>query len=68
VTAGVLSAGKTEFAVNTITSMAHSNPRQFVAVVVLPNRSGDLRLPTKFLDVFMFSLVILFLCDFASCL
>ena len=53
---------------NTITSMAHSNPRQFVAVVVLPNRSGDLRLPTKFLDVFMFSLVILFLCDFASCL
>ena len=51
VTAGVLSAGKTEFAVNTITSMAHSNPRQFIAVVVLPNRSGDLRLPTKFLDV-----------------
>lgn len=46
VTAGVLSAGKTEFTVNTITQLAHSNPRNFIAVVLLPNRSGDLRAPT----------------------
>ena len=51
VTAGVLSAGRTEFTVNTITAMAHANPKQFVAVVILPNRSGDLRLPVKFLDL-----------------
>ncbi|CAK9081845.1 unnamed protein product, partial [Durusdinium trenchii] len=47
VTSGVLSAGKAEFTVNTITSMAHANPRTFCAVVMLPNRSGDLRTPTK---------------------
>ncbi|CAK8991868.1 Uncharacterized protein SCF082_LOCUS2843, partial [Durusdinium trenchii] len=40
VTSGVLSAGKAEFTVNTITSMAHANPRTFCAVVMLPNRSG----------------------------
>ena len=51
VTAGVLTAGKIEFTVNTITALAHSHPRQFVAIVMLPNRSGDLRLPTKCLDL-----------------
>eukprot|EP00435_Cladocopium_sp_Y103_P022429 s1200_g5.t1 len=50
VTAGVLTAGKIEFTVNTITGMAHAYPRQFVAVVMLPNRSGDLRLPMKYLE------------------
>ena len=45
VTAGVISAGKTEFTVNTITQLAHAHPRNFVAVVLLPNRSGDLRMP-----------------------
>ena len=49
VTAGVLSAGRLEFTVNTITQLCHANPRTFLAVVLLPNRSGDLRTPTKHL-------------------
>lgn len=50
VTAGVLTAGKIEFTVNTITGLAHAHPRQFVGIVMLPNRSGDLRLPVKCLE------------------
>lgn len=54
VTAGVISAVKTEFTVNTITQLAHAHPRNFVAVVLLPNRSGDLRMPsTKHLVLFI---------------
>lgn len=57
VTAGVISAGKTEFTVNTITQLAHAHPRNFVAVVLLPNRSGDLRMPaTKHLVLYIYLL------------
>jgi len=47
VTAGVLSAGRLEFTVNMLTQMAHLHPKNFVGVVLLPNRSGDLRTPIK---------------------
>lgn len=63
VTAGVLSAPKIEFTANSITQMAHANPKTFIAVVMLPNRSGDLRTPTKCLVIvscFPFSIVFQF--------
>ena len=47
VTAGVISAGRMEFTVNMLTQLAHSYPKTFVGVVLLPNRSGDLRTPMK---------------------
>ena len=51
VTAGVLSAPKIEYSLNSITQLAHANPKTFIGVVLLPNRSGDLRTPTKCLVV-----------------
>ena len=41
--AGVVSAYKQHFLLTQLTSLAHSFPRAFVAVLVMPNRAADLR-------------------------
>ena len=47
-TAGVVSAAKQHFILSQVTSLAHSYPRAFVAVLVMPNRAADLRNSAKF--------------------
>ena len=49
-TQGVLSADKMHFALQQLTALSHSHPRSFLAVVVMPNRAGDISKssPTKF--------------------
>lgn len=42
-TAGVVSAAKQHFILSQVTSLAHSYPKAFVAVLVMPNRAADLR-------------------------
>jgi len=46
-TQGVLSTAKMQFALHQITTLAHGNTKSFMAVVVLPNRAGDLRSGVK---------------------
>lgn len=41
--AGVVSAYKQHFVLTQVTSLAHSYPKSFVAVLVMPNRAADLR-------------------------
>lgn len=41
--AGVVSPWKQHFALQQVTSLCHAFPRTFLAVLVLPNRAGDLR-------------------------
>ncbi|CAJ1375536.1 unnamed protein product [Effrenium voratum] len=41
--AGVVSSWKQHFALQQVTSLCHAFPRTFLAVLVLPNRAGDLR-------------------------
>lgn len=41
--AGVVSANKQHFVLTQITALAHSFPRSFVGVIVMPNRGSDLR-------------------------
>jgi hypothetical protein len=41
--AGVVSASRQHFVLSQVTSLAHSYPRAFVAVLVMPNRAADLR-------------------------
>ena len=51
VAAGVVSARKLQFMLEQVTHHCHHNGRTCVAVVILPNRAGDLRSsPTKHLD------------------
>ena len=47
VAAGILTAPKILYTVETVTQLAHNCPRTFVAVVLLPNRAGDLRTALK---------------------
>ncbi|CAK9011628.1 unnamed protein product [Durusdinium trenchii] len=47
VAAGVVSSFKQHFALQQVTGLCHSNPRTFLAVLVLPNRAGDLRSTAK---------------------
>ena len=47
VAAGVVSLFKQHFALQQVTGLCHSNPRTFLAVLVLPNRAGDLRSTAK---------------------
>jgi hypothetical protein len=42
-TQGVLPVDKLHFALQQITTLAHSHPKTFIALVILPNRAGDLR-------------------------
>ena len=44
---GVISSSRQHFCLSQITSLAHTFPKSFVAVVVLPNRAADLRSGTK---------------------
>lgn len=46
-TAGVVSANKQHFLLGQITSLAHSYPQAFVAVIVMPNRAANLRCLAK---------------------
>ena len=41
--AGVVSAYKQHFVLTQVTALAHSYPKSFVAVLVMPNRAADLR-------------------------
>lgn len=45
--AGVVSATKLLFTVEQVTAMAHSHPKTFAAIVLYPNRAGDLRTSPK---------------------
>ena len=40
---GVISSARQHFVLSQVTSLAHSFPRSFVAIIVLPNRAADLR-------------------------
>ena len=42
-TQGVLAVDKLHFALQQITTLAHAHPKTFIALVILPNRAGDLR-------------------------
>lgn len=44
-TQGVTSSGKLHFMLQQITSLCHLLPKSFIAVIVLPNRAGDIRTP-----------------------
>lgn len=42
-TQGVLAADKLHFALQQLTTLSHAMPKNFVAIVVMPNRAGDIR-------------------------
>ena len=44
---GVISSARQHFCLSQVTALAHSFPRSFVAVIVLPNRAADLRTAAK---------------------
>lgn len=44
---GVISSSRQHFCLSQITSLAHTFPKSFVAVILLPNRAADLRSGTK---------------------
>ena len=63
VSAGVVSARQNLFSIEQLTQMCHANPRTCAAIVILPNRAGDLRSsptkqPGKFYEVMPLNLLI----------
>ena len=42
-TQGVVSADKLHFALQQLTTLSHAFPKTFIAVVVMPNRAGDVK-------------------------
>lgn len=49
--AGIVTAPKILFTLESVTQLAHSHPRTFIGLIILPNRAGDLRTtsPVKYL-------------------
>lgn len=43
VSSGIVSGPKMLYTIEAITQLAHSHPRTFIGLILLPNRSGDLR-------------------------
>lgn len=51
---GVISSSRQHFCLSQITSLAHTFPKSFVAVIVLPNRAADLRAGSKPLGLMLY--------------
>ena len=57
---GVVSAARQTFAVEQITTLCHTYPKNFVGIILLPNRANDLRLSPKNLGWYYYDIFLIF--------